>query len=149
MRRGIIPHATHVDETNIDEFATRRSFFSRSTADRPNGSSSKSSKSLACRSSTQAWASTRWEPRSEESSGQPPARGPPRRIWDGGLISFADAEADEYEQNIPIADLNMLNATLAVIRWKKLFGFYSDLDHEFSSMYTIDGNHLLNEDQAA
>jgi hypothetical protein len=62
-------------------------------------------------------------------------------------ISFADAEDDAYDQNIQIADLNMLNAALAVIKWKKLFGFYFDFEHEFSSIYTIDGNHLLNEDQ--
>jgi hypothetical protein len=62
-------------------------------------------------------------------------------------LSFADEDDDEYEQNIQIADLNMLNAALAVIRWKKLFGFYSDLEHEASSIYTIDGNHLLNEGQ--
>jgi len=72
-----------------------------------------------------------------------------RHIWEKGRISFAEADDDEYEQNIQIADLNMLNAALAVIRWKKLFGFYSDFEHEFSCMYTIDGNHLLNEDQAA
>ncbi|MDP9340545.1 MAG: ThiF family adenylyltransferase [Actinomycetota bacterium] len=70
-------------------------------------------------------------------------------IWEKSRISFADAEADEYEQNIQIADLNMLNAALAVIKWKKLFGFYTDFEHEYSSMYTIDGNHLLNEDQGA
>lgn len=64
-------------------------------------------------------------------------------------VSFADAEADEYEQNIQIADLNMLNAALAVIKWKKLCGFYVDLERELSSYYTIDGNHLLNEDQVA
>ena len=64
-------------------------------------------------------------------------------------ISFAAEDDDEYDQNIQIADLNMLNAALAVIRWKKVFGFYTDLEQEFSSTYTIDGNHLLNEDQAA
>jgi len=63
-------------------------------------------------------------------------------------LSFADqAEDDEYDQNIQIADLNMLNAAMAVIRWKKLFGFYLDLEREYTSLYTIDGNHLLNEDQ--
>jgi hypothetical protein len=66
----------------------------------------------------------------------------------GERISFADAEADEYEQNIQIADLNMLNAALAVIRWKKLFGFYTDFEKKLTSIYTIDGNHLLNEDRA-
>ena len=68
-------------------------------------------------------------------------------IWN--QISFADDEDDEYDQNIQIADLNMLNAALAVIRWKKILRFYSDLEHEHSSTYTIDGNHLLNEDQQA
>jgi hypothetical protein len=71
-----------------------------------------------------------------------------KHVWENHRISFADAEADEYEQNIQIADLNMLNAVLAVIKWKKLLGFYTDLERELSSMYTIDGNHLLNEDQA-
>jgi hypothetical protein len=69
------------------------------------------------------------------------------QIWSKGRISFADDEDDEYDQNIQIADLNMLNAALAVIRWKKTVGFYSDFEHEHSSTYTIDGNHLLNEDQ--
>jgi hypothetical protein len=45
-------------------------------------------------------------------------------------------------------DLNALNACLAVIRWKRLYGFYRDLEGEHHSLYTIDGNHLLNEDHA-
>ena len=69
-------------------------------------------------------------------------------IWDNDRISFADEADDEYDQNIQIAELNMLNAALAVIKWKKIFGFYTDFEHEYSSTYTIDGNHLLNEDQA-
>lgn len=69
-------------------------------------------------------------------------------IWDDERISFADEDDDEYDQNIQIAELNMLNAALAVIKWKKLFGFYTDFEHEFTSTYTIDGNHMLNEDQA-
>jgi predicted ThiF/HesA family dinucleotide-utilizing enzyme len=77
------------------------------------------------------------------------AAGHTAHIWDNVRISFADEEDDEYDQNIQIADLNMLNAALAVIKWKKLFGFYADLEHEHSSTYTIDGNHLLNEDQAS
>lgn len=69
-------------------------------------------------------------------------------VHDRRRIDFSDTdEGDEYDLNIQIADLNALNASLAVIRWKKLFGFYSDLEHEHYSAYTIDGNHLLNEDQ--
>lgn len=62
-----------------------------------------------------------------------------------GDWSVSDEELDEYDQNIQIVELNMLNAALAVIKWKKTLGFYNDLEHESSSIYTIDGNHLLNE----
>lgn len=63
-------------------------------------------------------------------------------------VSFGDASPDnEYDRNIQVADLNALNATLAVIKWKKLFGFYRDLKHEHHSQFSIDGNLLLNEDR--
>lgn len=68
-------------------------------------------------------------------------------ITSGRRISFVDAaEGNEYSQNIQVADLNALNAALAVIKWKKLFGFYLDLDKEHHCMYSIDGNDLQNED---
>lgn len=56
-------------------------------------------------------------------------------------------EHDDYAHNVQIADLNAFNAALAVIKWKKLCGFYRDLEGEHFSAYTLDGNHLLNEDQ--
>lgn len=55
---------------------------------------------------------------------------------------------NEYASNIQIADINALNAALAVIRWKKFCGFYQDLDREHHCIYTINGNHLSNEDAA-
>lgn len=64
-------------------------------------------------------------------------------------IPFSDGSANnEYARNIQIADLNALNAALAVVKWKKLFGFYQDLEREHFSAYTIDGNALVNEDQS-
>jgi len=63
------------------------------------------------------------------------------------VISFADGnEDDEYSQNIQIAELNALNATLAVVKWKKMCGFYHESDKENHSLYTIDDNNILNED---
>lgn len=68
-------------------------------------------------------------------------------VWDKHRIPFSDGnENNDYSRNIQIADLNALNAALAVIKWKKLFGFYEDLENEHFSTYTIDGNHLVNED---
>lgn len=64
-----------------------------------------------------------------------------------GRISFAGGgEKDLYSSNIQVADLNALNAALAVIKWKKLRGFYRDLEGEHHCTYTTDGNMLLNGD---
>lgn len=63
-----------------------------------------------------------------------------------GRVSFADGGDNDYARNIQIADLNALNAALAVVKWKKLFGFYTDLEGEHFSAYTIDGNKVDNED---
>jgi hypothetical protein len=65
-------------------------------------------------------------------------------------IDFADPNpGDIYEDNIQIADLNALNATLASIKWKKLNGIYADLEHEHYSAYTLDGNDLANDNLKA
>lgn len=61
-------------------------------------------------------------------------------------IGSASIEDDEYATNIQIADLNALNALMAVVRWKKLSGFYQDLKQEFNSTYTINTSQLTNED---
>ena len=53
-------------------------------------------------------------------------------------------DGDDYHTPIQIADMNMLTAALAVIRWKKLMGFYIDLEHEFHSIYSTDGNCIIN-----
>ena len=68
-------------------------------------------------------------------------------VKDKKRISFSKGGENEYDSNIQIADLNALNATLAVIKWKKLFGFYHDFEHEHHMTYTIDGNAIINEDQ--
>lgn len=66
-----------------------------------------------------------------------------------GRISFKDAGKDNiYAKNIQIADLNALNAALAVIRWKKHFGFYADLGHEHHAIFALNGNVIINEDKA-
>ncbi|MEI4195904.1 ThiF family adenylyltransferase [Roseovarius sp. E0-M6] len=63
-------------------------------------------------------------------------------------VGMGDADIDDaYNTNIQVADLNALNATLAVIRWKKLAGFYADFEGEHSSNYTIDGNKIDNMDR--
>jgi hypothetical protein len=63
-------------------------------------------------------------------------------------VSFGDADVgNEYNSNIQIAELNALNASFAVIKWKKLRGIYLDLEGEHHSTFTIDGNSMINDDQ--
>lgn len=65
-----------------------------------------------------------------------------------GRISFeGGGSQDVYASHIQVADLNALNACLAVVKWKKLRGFYRDLENEHHSTYTTDGGMLLNGDQ--
>ncbi len=62
-------------------------------------------------------------------------------------ISFAGGGPEDiYSTNIQVADLNALNAVLAVIKWKKLRGFYHDAERELHCSYTTDGNQLENGD---
>ena len=63
-------------------------------------------------------------------------------------IPLSDRDDDDDSRNIQIADLNALNAALAVIKWKKFLGFYVDLEKEHTNLYQIDGNCLINEDKA-
>lgn len=64
-------------------------------------------------------------------------------------VDFSDPEPDDiYSSNIQVADLNALNAVLAVIKWKKLNGFYSDVRREHWSAYGVDANVLISEDES-
>ena len=55
---------------------------------------------------------------------------------------MATLDQDELYSNIQVADLNALNATLAVIRWKKLLEFYTDQRGEYSATYIVGRNSL-------
>lgn len=52
--------------------------------------------------------------------------------------------ADPYRTNVQVADMNMLNAALAVISWKRLAGFYADEGGERECVYVLGRNTLLN-----
>lgn len=69
-----------------------------------------------------------------------------KSIIERNRISLKDDLNGVYKQNIQIAELNSLNAALAVIKWKKIIGFYSDSEKELHSTYTIDENQLLSDD---
>ena len=52
-------------------------------------------------------------------------------------VSYTDITANEYDANIQTADLNMLNAALAVIKFKKLYDYYMDAIREMNTLYVV------------
>lgn len=64
-------------------------------------------------------------------------------------IPFVNEDNNDYNTNIQIAELNCLNAVLAVIKWKKLCGFYQDLREEHHSTYSINVNQLTSDEVTA
>ncbi len=61
-------------------------------------------------------------------------------------IGEDERENNEYHSNIQIAELNSLNASLAVIRWKKSIGFYLDLKYEHNTLWFSSTNKVINDD---
>lgn len=74
---------------------------------------------------------------------------PGRKGGLGARASFADgSEQNEYRQNIQIAELNALNAALAVIKWKKLRGFYADAAKEHHCTYGVEAQAMIRGDES-
>lgn len=55
-----------------------------------------------------------------------------------------DLKDDIYATSIQIAELNAMAAMYAVIKWKKMLGFYHDTKQEINSVYSINDNDMYN-----
>lgn len=60
-------------------------------------------------------------------------------------MDYTDTRDALYRRSIQTADLNMLNAALAVIKFKKVFAFYDDDRGELHTSYILHGNELVND----
>jgi len=65
-------------------------------------------------------------------------------------ISYSDGQdaANAYATNIQVAELNALNASLAVMSWKKLHGVYRDSRREHHRGYSIATGEIVTEGAA-
>lgn len=62
------------------------------------------------------------------------------------VVSYAaDDEEDLYASNIQVAELNSLNAILAVMKWKQHLGFYQSEDRANHTVFTINDLTTINE----
>jgi hypothetical protein len=145
MRRNVFPHAYFIDASNVEELRGMDFVFL---------STDKGSDKEPVVEALEAWGTPFVDVgMGVELSGESllgilrvTTSTPRKRDLFRSRVSFADGGDNDYARNIQIADLNALNAALAVVKWKKLFGFYTDLEGEHFSAYTIDGNKLDNED---
>lgn len=64
-------------------------------------------------------------------------------------INYSNAEDDIYASNIQIAELNALNASLAVLAWKQSAGFYQSLIDVEQTMFTLSTMNLIRTEDAA
>ncbi|MGF6241855.1 MULTISPECIES: ThiF family adenylyltransferase [Paraburkholderia] len=71
---------------------------------------------------------------------------PATRALASARIPKVDRDDEIYGSNIQITDLNCLNATLAVMKWKRLSQFYVDDRNEYDSTYNVNLNQLTNEE---
>lgn len=62
------------------------------------------------------------------------------------LVPLTDIPDDVYRNNIQISELNSLNASLAVIKYKQIRGFYVDDNSYYHTLFNIDGMNCVGED---
>jgi hypothetical protein len=147
MRRGIVPHEVFVDEINVAELvgydfvflcmdsgpAKRLIIETMQAAGRPFIDTGIGVELLQAK--LQLWAICRV---TTSTAGQ--------QDHVAQRVSCAANEGDDlYARNIQLAELNALCAVMAVIKWKKICGFFLDDDREHDSTYTTNTNLLTSD----
>jgi len=70
-----------------------------------------------------------------------------QRIADKKLAPMADYPDDVYRSNIQISELNALNASMAVLKYKQVRGFYSDKDSYYNMLFDINDCKNIGENE--
>lgn len=147
MRRGIIAHPEHIDGTNVNEIGTCDTVFLCI-----DGGPIKQGVLDVCEQHDVLCIDTgmglyrvggKLAGILRTTTSAPGHR---EHVKNQNRIDMAGGGPGEYERNIQMAELNALNAALAVIRWKKLRGIYQDLGQEGDCGYVLDGNRIINRD---
>ena len=134
MHRGIVVHAAPIDATNLHLLDGITFAFVCMDAGEPNVSLSETGgpRHRLCRCWHGARIGRRLIGRNSARHRHTPQK---RDHVHQGRISFVGGGDDLYSSNIQVADLNALNAVLAVVKWKKLRGFYRDLEQAPQHLY--------------
>ena len=68
-------------------------------------------------------------------------------ISEKGLAPLADYADDVYKTNIQISELNALNASMAVLKFKQIRGFYRDIGGHYNTLYDISDSKNIGENE--
>lgn len=63
------------------------------------------------------------------------------------LCPMADYPDDEYKINIQTSEINALNASLAVIKYKQIRGFYCDENLDYNILFDINDSRIVGENE--
>ncbi|MGM9481991.1 ThiF family adenylyltransferase [Roseateles sp. NT4] len=148
LRRGIVGHDVYVTETNVAELAQ----FSFVFVCVDSGAARKTI--LEYLSSTDVpFIDVGMDIQVVEGSGQlwgtcrVTASTPGMRGHLAARVSMADREGDDlYRSNIQVAELNAMNAVLAVLRWKRFSGYYLDDSGDHDCTFTSSLNMMVNSE---
>lgn len=145
MRRGVLPHAVHVTENNVGEVIDAGFVFL--TMDSGPG---KKAIIDALNEHNVPFIDTGVGLSKEAGgiNGQIRVTGSTAARRDhvtrDGLISYFAGEDAEYDTNLQVVELNSITANLAVIKYKKMLGFYADAEEELHTIYVVDSNEVHN-----
>ncbi|MDN4592057.1 hypothetical protein DBA29_26600 [Xenophilus aerolatus] len=62
-------------------------------------------------------------------------------------LPVVDREDDLYRSNIQIAELNCMNALMAIFKWKRLSGIYLSDRNDFNTTFSLSLNQISNEEK--
>lgn len=146
MRHGVIPHPYYLDESNLDQLTNLDFIFLCMDPGPEKGHiiaaiESKDLSFIDAGMGLLPYEGNRLSGLLRITTSTPANRETARK---GIQLQEAATEPNEYSTNIQVTELNALNAALAVIRWKKLFGFYYDSESEHHSLYMIRANEMAN-----
>ncbi len=146
MRHGIIPHPDYLDESNVDELSSLDFVFlcmdsGIAKAHIMDALEAKGLCFIDVGLGIGPYAESHLSGLLRVTTSTPANRQTAR---ENISTSQALTEPNEYSTNIQVVELNALNAAFAVIRWKKLFGFYYDSGSEYNSLYMVRANEIVN-----
>lgn len=144
IHRGIVPHSTLIDESNVDALQGMDFVFLAIDSGSSRAMIMKHLESWGTPFADVGMGLKLTDDARIRGTLRVTSKLPGRDIDMSLYVDVSDDRDALYRRNIQTVDLNMLNAALAVIKFKKYLGFYYDDRGELQTGYAVAGNSLVN-----